>query len=73
MDEFSDYNQIRIDECNQEHTTFITKQKLYCYKVMSFGSKNVRATYQRLIIHMFKPIISKTIEVHVNDMITKSL
>ena len=45
MDTFSGYNQIRMAKEDQEKTSFITSQGLYCYKVMPFGLKNVRATY----------------------------
>ena len=57
---------------NQEHTFFITDRMLYCYKVMSFGLKNTRATYQRLVNMMFKEHIGKTMEVYVDDMLVKS-
>jgi len=49
MDAFSSYNQIRIEEMDQEKTSFVTNQGLFCYKVMSFGLKNASATYQRLM------------------------
>ena len=55
MDAFSGYNQIRMDEIDQEKTSFITSQGLFCYKVMPFGLKNVGATYQRLVNQMFHP------------------
>ena len=45
MDAFSSYNQIKLDEVNQEKTSFITSQGLFCYKVMPFGLKNAEATY----------------------------
>ena len=45
MDAFSGYNQIRMDEVDQEKTSFITNQGLFCYKVMSFVLKNAGATY----------------------------
>ena len=45
MDAFSSYNQIRLDEANQEKTSFITSQGLFCYKIMPFGLKNAGATY----------------------------
>ena len=55
MDVFSGYKQIRMDEVDQEKTSFVTSQGLLCYKVMSFGLKNAGATYQRLVNHMFHP------------------
>ena len=49
MDAFSGYNQILMKEKNQEKTTFVTSQGLYCYKITSFRLKNTGATYQRLV------------------------
>ena len=72
MDAFSEYNQIRMDETDQEKTSFVTSQGLFCYKVISFGLKNARATYQRLINHMFRPQIGQNLEVYVDDMLVKS-
>ena len=42
MGAFLDYNQIRMDEADQEKISFITNQGLFCYKVMPFGLKNAR-------------------------------
>ena len=67
------YNQIKMDEADQEKTSFITSQGLFCYKVMPFGLKNTRATYQRLVNHMFHPKIGQNVEVYVDDMLVKSL
>ena len=53
MDAFSSYNQIKLDEADQEKTSFVTSQGLFCYKVMTFGLKNAGATYQRLMSKMF--------------------
>ena len=69
MDAFSGYNQIKMDEADQEKTSFITSQGLFCYKVMSFGLKNVEASYQRLVNHMFRPQIRQNVEVYVDDML----
>ena len=55
MDTFLGYNRILMDEADQEKTSFITSQGLFCYKVMPFGLKNAGATYQRLVNHMFRP------------------
>ena len=45
IDAFLGYNQIRIDETDQEKTSFITSQCLFCYKVMPFSLKNAGPTY----------------------------
>ena len=73
MDAFFGYNQIRMNEANQEKTYFITIQGLFCYKVMPFGLKNAGPTYQRLVNHMFCPQIGRNVEVYVDDMLAKSL
>ena len=62
-----------MDEADQEKTSFITSQGLFCYKVMPFGLKNAGATYQRLVNHMFHPQIGRNVEVYVDDMLVKSL
>ena len=53
MDAFLGYNQIKMEEADQEKTSFVTSQRLFCYKMMSFGLKNAGATYQRLMNKMF--------------------
>ena len=54
-----------------EKTTFITPSGLYCYNVMPFGLKNVRATYQMLVTKIFRPLIGKTMEVYIDNMLVK--
>ncbi|BBN69964.1 Disease resistance protein TIR-NBS-LRR class family [Prunus dulcis] len=39
---------------------------------MPFGLKNAGATYQRLVNHLFAPLIGNTMEVYVDDMLVKS-
>ena len=72
MDAFLGYNQIRMAEEDQEKTSFIMNQGLYCYKVMPFGLKNAEATYQRLVNRMFSKQIGRNMEVYVDDMLVKS-
>uniref|UniRef100_A0A2N9IPM7 Reverse transcriptase domain-containing protein n=1 Tax=Fagus sylvatica TaxID=28930 RepID=A0A2N9IPM7_FAGSY len=72
MDAFSGYNQIMMDENDQEKTSFITSRGLFCYKVMPFGLKNAGATYQRLMNRMFHDQISRNVKVYVDDMLVKS-
>ena len=73
MDAFSDYNQIKMEEADQEKTFFVTSQGLFCYRVMPFGLKNAGATYQRLMNKMFAHQIGKNVQVYVDDMLVKSL
>ena len=72
MDAFSGYNQIKMDETDQEKTSFITSQGLFCYKIMLFSLKNAGATYQKLVNHMFRPQIGRNVEVYVDDMLVKN-
>ena len=53
LDAFSRYHQIPMHPPDVEKTTFITPCRLYCYNVMPFGLKNVRATYQRMVTKIF--------------------
>ena len=39
---------------------------------MSFGLKNIEATYQRAMLTLFHDMIRKEIEVYVDDMVVKS-
>ena len=70
---FSGYNQVKLDEADQEKTSFVTSQGLFCYKVMPFGLKNAGATYQRLMNKMFAYQIGRNIQVYVDNMLVKSI
>ena len=72
LDAFSGYHQILLYLPDAEKTTFITPHGLFCYNVMSFGLKNVGATYQKLAIKMFKPLLGRTMEVYIDDILVKS-
>lgn len=39
---------------------------------MSFGLKNVGATYQKLMTKIFKPLIGRIVEVYIDDIVVKS-
>ena len=73
MDAFSVYNQIKMEEADQEKTSFVTSQGLFRYKVMPFRLKNVGTTYQRLMNKMFTHQIGRNIQVYVDDLLVKSL
>ena len=61
-----------MHEPDQEKTTFITPRSLFYYKVMLFGLKNARATYQRIITKMFVHWMGKIMVAYINDMVVKS-
>ena len=73
MDAFSGYNQIRMEETDQEKTSFVTSQGLFSYKAMPFGLKNAGATYQRLMNKMFTYQIGRNVQVYFDDMLVKIL
>ncbi|KAL0395967.1 UNVERIFIED_CONTAM: Transposon Ty3-G Gag-Pol polyprotein [Sesamum calycinum] len=54
LDAFQGYNQIRLARDDQEKTSFVIDQGIFCYNVMPFGLKNAGATYQRLVNNMFR-------------------
>ena len=72
IDAAQGYHQIPMKKEDEEKTSFIMHKGLYCYKVMSFGLKNTRATYQRLMNHVLQDHIGKNVKVYVDDIIVKS-
>ena len=73
LNAFQGYHQIPMNLADQEKTTFITPKGAYCYKVMPFGLKNARATYQKMVTQMFGQMIGKAVEVYIDNMLIKSL
>ena len=72
LDVFSGYHHIPMHPSKVEKTTFITPHGLYYYNVMPFGMKNTRVTYQRMVTNIFRPLIGKSMEVYIDDMLVKS-
>ncbi|XP_061373314.1 uncharacterized protein LOC133315664, partial [Gastrolobium bilobum] len=72
MDAYSGYNQIPLLKEDQDKTAFVTQTANYCYTMMPFGLKNAGATYQRMMNEVFKDLIGDSIEVYIDDMISKS-
>nr|KYP50211.1 Retrovirus-related Pol polyprotein from transposon 297 family [Cajanus cajan] len=72
LDAYSGYNQIPMYPPDEAKTTFITDSANFCYRVMTFGLRNVRATYQRLMDKIFRQQIGTCLEVYVDDMVIKS-
>ena len=72
LDAYSGYNQIRMNKEDRIHTAFVTERGIYCYKVMPFGLKNDRVTYQRLISKMFLGLMGVTVKAYIDDLVIKS-
>ena len=56
MDGFSSYNQIEILPPDQHKTTLIFPWGTFAYKKLSFGLKNVGATFQLAMSYAFHDI-----------------
>ncbi|GJW09128.1 reverse transcriptase domain-containing protein [Tanacetum coccineum] len=54
LDAYKGYHQIKMAKEDEEKTTFITSQGIFCYSKMSFGLKNAGSTYQRLVDKAFQ-------------------
>ena len=72
LDAFQGYHQILLALENHEKTAFVMPIRNYHYNVMSFGLKNARSTYQRMMTRMFEPQLGKNIKIYVDDMVVKS-
>ena len=72
LNAFSRYHQIPMFQLDEEKATFVTPHGLYCYKLMSLKLKNVGVTYQRLMMKIFKPLICRTVEVYIDDIVVRS-
>ncbi|GJY67006.1 reverse transcriptase domain-containing protein [Tanacetum coccineum] len=57
---------------DEEKTTFITCQGIYCYSKISFELKNAGATYQRVVDKAFQKQIGRNLKVYVDDLVIKS-
>ncbi|GKE76677.1 reverse transcriptase domain-containing protein, partial [Tanacetum coccineum] len=62
LDAYKGYHQIKMAKEDEEKIAFITSQGILCYSKMSFGLKNVGATYQRLVDKAFQKQIGRNLE-----------
>jgi hypothetical protein len=61
-----------LREEDQSKTSFITPFGAYCYKTISFGLKNTRATYQRAIQTCLGEQIDDNTEAYVDEVVVKT-
>ncbi|GJX66956.1 reverse transcriptase domain-containing protein [Tanacetum coccineum] len=72
LDAYKGYHQIQMAKEDEEKTTFITIQGIFCYTKMPFGLRNAGATYQLLVDKAFYKQIGKNLKVYVDDLVIKS-
>ncbi|XP_019192761.1 PREDICTED: uncharacterized protein LOC109187068 [Ipomoea nil] len=72
MDALKGYHQFIMAHEDESMTAFVTPDGLYWYKVMSFGLRNARATYQCMVNLLFEKLLGHTMEAYIDDMLVKS-
>ncbi|CAL9018139.1 unnamed protein product, partial [Prunus brigantina] len=75
MDGNAGYNQIMVAEEDIHKTAFMCPGHVgaFEYVVMSFGLRNVGATYQKAMNSVFHDMIGHFLEVYIDDVVIKSL
>ena len=68
---YSRYNQILVAKNNVHKIAFrcLATLRVYQWIVMPFGLKNTTTTYQRVMNSIFLNLISKSMKVHINDIV----
>jgi hypothetical protein len=72
LDCYLGYHQIALKEEDHIKTAFITPYGTYAYKTMSFGLKNLGATYQRVIQMCFVDQLHQNVNAYVDDVVIKT-
>jgi hypothetical protein len=75
MDGNAGYNQIFMAVEDMSKTAFRCPGHIGLFEwiVMTFGLKNVGATYQRAMNYIFHELIGKIVEIYIDDVVIKSL
>ncbi|GKU97906.1 hypothetical protein SLEP1_g10981 [Rubroshorea leprosula] len=73
LDAYLGYHQVPMAPEDEKKTLFYAGDEIYCYVMMLFGLKNAGATYQKMVIIVFRAQIGRNLEVYVDDIVVKSL
>jgi hypothetical protein len=68
LDGFFSYNQIKVKREDKYKTTFITRWGTFSYEHMPFVLSNAGATFQRYMQIDFDDLISKIIQIYLDDL-----
>jgi hypothetical protein len=71
LDAYSVFHQIPMSREDEENTTFITVDGLFCYVSMPYGLKNALPTFVRVMYKTFGDLIRDLVEVCVDDIVVK--
>ncbi len=72
IDLASTYWQIQLRKKDRPNTAFLTRNRQYQFKVMSFRLNNTPATFQRLMNKILRQYIGKFVQVYLDDIIIYS-
>jgi hypothetical protein len=71
LDAYSGFHQIPMSREDEEYTTFITVDDLFCYVSMPYGLKNALPTFVCAMHKTFGDLIKDLIEVYIDDIAVK--
>jgi hypothetical protein len=71
LDDYSGFHQIPMSREDEENTTFITVDDLFCYVSMPYGLKNTLPTFVCAMHKTFGDLIRDLVEVYVDDIVVK--
>jgi hypothetical protein len=71
LDAYSSFHQIPMSREDEEHTTLIIVDDLFCFVSMPYGLKNALPTFVRAMHKTFGDLIRDLIKVYVDDIVVK--